>query len=155
MMNYHVKRIIVVIAVAIICCTSLYSQGVNYIVLASEQTSSSSVRLKLIVYGKSKKTIDVDAQCAALQVALFDGCPNTSFSKAFIEDGKMTSFDNHPHYFEKLYSTRYSDFIMSCEATSDFKKGDKNKGTEYSVEIKMLSLRKDLEKNGIKRKIGL
>ena len=72
-----------------------------------------------------------------------------------MEDGEKTSAEKYSQYFENLYNVRYSDFIESCEAISAFKRGDKKKGTEYSVVVKVLNLRKDLEKNGIKRKLGL
>ena len=136
-------------------CGSVYSQAANYKVLSTELFSSSNVRLTLIVYGKSKKTIDAEAQCAALKVILFEGCPNTPYSKALMEDGEKTSVQKYPQYFESLYGGRFSDFIASYEAKSAFKKGDKSKGTEYSIVVKALNLRKDLEKNGIKRKLGL
>jgi ABC-type transporter MlaC component len=97
----------------------------------------------------------MEAQCAALRNVLFEGCPNTQYSKALMEDGEITSKEKYQQYFEVLLSKRYSDFITFYEATSAFKKGDKKKGTEYVVEVKVLNLRKDLETNGVKRKIGL
>ena len=109
----------------------------------------------MIVYGKSKKTIDAEAQCAAVRAVLFEGCPKTPYSKALMEDGEVTSSEKYSQYFESLYNGRYTDFIASYGASSAFKKGDKNKGTEYIIEVKALNLRKDLEKNGIKRKLGL
>ena len=133
----------------------IYSQTMSYKVLNTEKASSSNVSIELMVYCKSKKTIDDDAQCAALKTVLFEGCPNTQYIKALLEDGEITSRESFPQYFDNLYNTRYADFINSCEATSPFKKGDKNKGTKYKVEVKVLNLRKDLEKNGIKKKIGL
>lgn len=72
-----------------------------------------------------------------------------------MEDGEATSSEKHPQYMESLYNRRYSDFIASYSATSAFKKGDNKKGTEYIIEVKALNLRKDLEKNGIKKRLGL
>ena len=47
-------------------CLSLftYAQTINYQLVKSEKTSSSTVKLTLMVYSKSKKTIDADAQDA-------------------------------------------------------------------------------------------
>lgn len=118
-------------------------------------SSSTDVRLKLLVYSKSKKTIDAEAQCAAIKVVLFDGCPNTPYAKALVEDGEVTSFQKYPQYFERLYNERFVDFLSFYKATSPFKKGDKNKGTAYIVEVKALKLRKDLEKNEITKRLGL
>ena len=155
MITTNIKMMAMVLVIAIAYCSSLYSQTVGYAILNSKMSSSSNVILKLIVYGKSKKNIDIDAQYAAVRTVLFDGCPNTPYSKALMEEGESTSIEKYPQYFEGLYGRRYSDFIASYEATSAFKKGDKKKGTEYTIEVKVLNLRKDLEKNGIKRKLGI
>ncbi len=147
--------IVMVITMIMLHGSPIYSQTMSYKVLNTEKISSSNVSIELMVYCKSKKTIDDDAQCAALKTVLFEGCPNTPYIKALLEDGEITSRESFPQYFDNLYNTRYADFINSCEATSPFKKGDKNKGTKYKVEVKVLNLRKDLEKNGIKKKTGL
>lgn len=155
MMTTYTKRLVVLFTITIVYCCSLFSQTASYTILNCEMSSSSNVRLKLVVYANSKKTVDAEAQYAAVRTVLFDGCPNTPYSKALMEDGEVTSVDKYPQYFDRLYGGRYSDFIASYEATSAFKKGDKKKGTEYSVEVKVLNLRKHLEKNGIKRKLGI
>ena len=149
------KRLALFCIMTVFCCGSLYSQNTGYKLLTTELTSSSNVKVKLLVYGKSKKTIDAESQRAALRIILFEGCPNTPYLKPLMEDGEITLRQKYPQYFENLYVERYSDFIASYEATSSFKKGDKKKGSEYIVEVKVLSLRKDLEKNGLKIKIGL
>ena len=92
---------------------------------------------------------------AALNVAMFDGIEGTSFSKPLLEDGVNTSISNNPNYFNPFYDYRYQDFIQSCTMVSKFKKADKKKGTSYTIEIKILNLRKDLEKNQIRKKLGI
>lgn len=151
----HLKRITLILAIITIYCNSLYSQIASYKVLASEMSSSSNVRLTIMIYGKSKKTIDSEAQCAAIRAVLFDGCSNTAYSKSLMEDAEVTTSEKYPQYMESIYNGRYLDFIASYSATSAFKKGDNNKGTEYIIEVKALNLRKDLEKNGIKKRLGL
>lgn len=131
------------------------AQTSAYQLTQSESVSSSIVRLTLKIYCTKKKIIDAEAQYAAIRIALFDGCPNTPFNKPLLEDGEATSFQQHPEYFDNLYNYRLPDFISACIATSDFKKGDKNKATIYEVDVKVLQLRKDLEKNNIRRKMGL
>ena len=108
-----------------------------------------------MVYGKSKKTIDADAQYAAIRIALFDGCPNTVYSKPLLDMGESTAFKQYPSYFENLYNNRLRDFVSNSFAVSKYKKGDSMKGTLYEVQVKVLMLRKDLEKNGIKTKMGI
>lgn len=134
---------------------SVFAQSVSYRLLKSETESSSVVKLTLMVYGKSKKTIDADAQNAAIKTVLFEGCPNTPYNKPLLESGEITSFEQHPSYFDNLYNYRFYDFISGYSPVSSFKKGDKAKGTLYEVQIKVLLLRKDLDKNGIRNKMGI
>jgi len=148
-------RLISLLLITIACCNHVYSQTANYKVLASESTTCNNIKLELIVYGQSKKKLDAEAQCAAVRAVLFDGCPNSPYSKPLMEDGEVTSIEKYPLYFERLYGGRYADFIASFGATSAFKKGDKQKGTEYTIEVKVLKLRKDLEKNRIRRNLGI
>ena len=155
MKSNYIKKRVLAIGIAIAFCSGMYAQTASYVLLESESSSNSNVRMRLVVYGKSKKTIDMEAQCAALRNVLFEGCPNTQYSKALMEDGEITSKEKYQQYFEVLFYRRYSDFIAFYESTSAFKKGDKKKGTEYVVEVKVLNLRKDLETNGVKRMIGL
>ena len=151
----HLKKNSLVLAFVLAGCGNLFAQNANYRLLKSERVSSSNVRLSLIVYGKQKKSIDTEAQCAALRIVLFDGCPETPFSKALMDDGEQTVLQKYPSYFDNLYNNRYSDFISNYDANSRFKKADKKKGTEYTIEVKVLNLRKDLEKNEIRKKVGL
>ncbi|WP_298074222.1 hypothetical protein [uncultured Bacteroides sp.] len=138
-------------------CLSLftYAQTINYQLIKSEKTSSSTVKLTLMVYSKSKKTIDADAQYAAIKTVLFDGCPDTPYNKPLLDSGEATSFEQYPSYFDNFYNYRIGDFILNCLPASSFKKGDKAKGTLYEVQVKVLLLRKDLEKNGIINKMGI
>ena len=148
------KRVLLLLAVFMLSM-SAYAQTVTYQMIKSESVSSSVVKLTLMVYGKSKKTIDIDAQYAAIRTVLFDGCPNTAYSKPLLDMGETTAFKQYPNYFESLNYDSLSDFISGCSAVSKFKGGDNNKGSLYEVQVKVLLLRKDLEKNGIKTKMGI
>ncbi|MDE6216039.1 hypothetical protein [Bacteroides sp.] len=150
-----VKRLSLILCLVLLNSIQFYAQSVFYQLVESEKISSSVVKLSLKVYGKNKKTIDADAQYAAIRVALFDGCPNTMYNKPLLDDGETTSFEQYPSYFDGLYNYRLSDFIASCIAVSKFKGADKKKGTLYEIQVKVLQLKKDLEKNGIKNKIGI
>ena len=144
-----------IIMVACLFPHHVHAQFVSYRLLGYDQVSSSIVRLSIIVYGKDKKTIDADAMKVALNVAMFDGISGSSFSKPLLDDGLNTSMEKYPEFFNDFYNYRYEDFIQSCNMISKFKKADKNKGTHYSIEIKILNLRKDLEKNQIRKKLGI
>ena len=101
----------------------------------------------------NKRQIFSEAQCAAIRIALFDGVGIPPYTKPLLSDGEQTMNQTHPDYFNNLLYSRYSDFIGSCTAISKFKKSD-NKSTLFVVNLKILLLRKDLEKNNIKRQIG-
>lgn len=131
------------------------AQTNSYQLIKAENISSSTVKLTLMVYGKSKKTIDTDAKNAAIKTVLFNGCPDTPYNKPLLDSGEITISEQHPSYFENLYTYRIGDFISQCLQASSFKKGDKAKGTLYEVQVKVLLLRRDLEKNGIRKKIGI
>lgn len=109
----------------------------------------------MVVYCKDKKAIVQEAQLSALSVVMFEGCPNTPFSKALLEDGAVTSYQQFPYYFDNLYANRYGDFISDVKYLSKFKKADKQKGTAFEITVKATQLRKDLEKNNIRRRFGL
>lgn len=150
-----IKRIVFFACLILLSCNLTFSQPVVYHLIKSETVSSSIVKLTMMVYGKSKKTIDTDAKCAAVRAVLFDGCPNTLFMKPLLEDGEATSFQQYSSYFHNLYNCRLDDFILEYYPVSKFKGGDKSKGTLYEIQLNVLQLRKDLEKNGIRRKMGI
>lgn len=151
----HYGGLLTVLLLMLFAPLSLMAQNSDYRVISTETAQASAVRVKLIVYCKEKKRVDAEAQIAALRVALFDGCPNTQYAKALLGDGQITSVQNHPAYFDNLFNTRFSDFVSSSNALSKFKKADDKKGTEYEITVKVSLLRKDLEKNGVKRRFGL
>ncbi len=138
-----------------VCLSEINAQTTAYQLLKSEKVSSSIVRLTIKIYCKNKKVIDTEAQYVAVRIALFDGCPDTQYNKPLLEDGEHTLFQQYPTYFEDLYNFRLGDFISNIVRISDFKKADKKGATQYEIDVKVLQLRKDLEKNNIKRKMGI
>lgn len=148
-------RLLFLLIVLSFCVPEINAQTMAYQLLKSEKVSSSIVRLTVKVYCKSKKVVDAEAQYTAVRIALFDGCPNTQYNKPLLDDGEQTSFQQYPAYFDNLYNVRIGDFISNFVRISDFKKADKNGATQYEIDVKILQLRKDLEKNGVKRKMGI
>lgn len=128
----------------------------NYRIIQAKNVSPTVVNIVLKVYSKNKKTVTQEAQYAAIRTILFDGCPDSQYNKKpLLENGEQTAMQQHPSYFNNLYNNRISDFILSSEALSKFKKADKKKATLYKIEVKALQLRKDLEKNNIRKRMGL
>lgn len=127
----------------------------RYVVVQSELESASVVKLQIKTFSKDKNTVDADAQCAAIRAILFDGIPDTQYRKPMLNDGEKTLTEKYPTYFDKLFNNRFTDFILDYDMLSKFKKADKDKSTLYEVRVKILQLRKDLEKNNIKKQIGI
>ena len=115
----------------------------------------SNIDMIITLYGGKKKDSDYHAKCSAIRILLFDGVGTGLFSKSLLSDGEQTAYESNPLYFEKLFKVSYNNFIKSCEMEGEYKKADNKKGTIYHVVVKALQLRRDLEKNGLRNKIGL
>ena len=131
------------------------NEAPKYVVVHSELESASVVKLQIKTFSKNKKNVDADAQRAAIRTILFDGIPETQYRKPMLNDGEKTLTEQHPTYFNKLFNDRFTDFIIEYSMLSKFKKADKDRSTLYEVRVKILQLRKDLEKNNIKKQIGI
>ena len=141
--------------VTILFVGSSYAQNARYVVVGSEVESATTVKLQIKTFCQEKDLVDVEAQCAAIRAVMFNGIPNTTFHKALLAEGEKTLISRHTSYFNSLYFERYTDFIAGYQPLSKFKKADKDKSTLYEVRVKVLQLRKDLEKNNIKKQFGL
>ena len=137
------------------CMWAQENQVPKYVVVNSELESTSVVKLQIKTFSKDKSTVDADAQRAAIWTILFDGIPETQYRKPMLNDGEKSLTEQHPTYFYKLFNDRYTDFIINYSMLSKFKKADKDKSTLYEVRVKILQLRKDLEKNNIRKQIGI
>lgn len=146
-------RIISILIVAITSITT-FAQN-NYKVVGVVSANASKISFNIKVYGKSKKTINQEAAISAAKVALFDGIEGTNFSKPLLPQGEKVSMQEHPAYFTSLFNDTYADFITTCTMKSKFKKADGDKATLFEVEVKVIQLRRDLEKNKIRTKIAL
>lgn len=115
----------------------------------------SNIDMILIIYGAKKKDAYYHAKCSAIKLLLFDGVGVGRNAKSLLSDGEHSAYQSNPSYFQNLYSKTYNDFIKTCTMESEYKKADKEKGTKFHVVVKETLLRKDLEKNKIKIKMGL
>lgn len=97
----------------------------------------------------------MEAQCAAMRIILFDGLPNTIYSRPLLSEGVSIIHENKS-YFDDIFLNRGSDFVKSISMDSDFKKALKGeKSTLFTVEVNYIQLKKDVEKHGIKKQFGL
>lgn len=147
------KKIFILV---ILCITQIfcYAQN-NYNVIDVVSATSSKVCFDLKVYGNSKKTINQDAAIAAIKAVMFEGIEGSAFSKPLLPQGERVCMQEHPAYFSNLFNTTYADFVTNCTMKSKFKKAGDDKSTLFEVEVKVIQLRRDLEKNKIKTKIAL
>lgn len=130
-----------------------YAQSMYKIdsVLYSDPTK---VCINIKIYVKSKKSIGKEAAINAIRAVLFDGIEGTCFAKPLLSQGEQVSKQQFPIYFNELFDTNYSDFIGECTMCSKFRKADKGNATMFRVEVKTIQLRKDLEKNKIRKIIA-
>lgn len=135
-------------------CAFANAQDCKYTVIETSMNGNDAVSITLNVDVKDKKNLELEAQFAALKVLIFDGVPNTRFNRPFLKDGYKSSYALHPSYFQTLYNTTSFDYISEMETLSKFKKSD-NKTTKVKVTVKPLLLRRNLESNGIIKKMGL
>ena len=143
------------VIVALLFASNVLGQSARYVIVNAEAESSTIVKLQIKTFCHDKDLVDAEAQCAAVRAVIFDGIPNTLFHKPLLADGEKTMIGKHSSYFDSLYTSRYTDFIAGFQALSKFKKAGKDKSTLYEVRVKVLPLRKDLEKNNIKKHFGL
>ena len=132
-----------------------YKPKYSYSVENVEYLSTSDVQVSMIVYNSKKKEVENDAKCSAIRMFLYDGVGHGVFSRALLPDGEQTSFQNNWNYLHNLYENRLTDFISECTMKSAFRKADKQKGTRFVIIVHANKLRRDLEKNNMKRQMGL
>ena len=130
------------------------AQDCKYTVLESYMNGNDAVSITLNVDVKDKKNLEKEAEFAALKVLMFDGVPNTRYNRPFMKEGYKSVYAQHPTYFQTLYNTTSSDYISDIEILTKFKKSD-NKTTKVKITVKPLWLRRNLESNGIIKRMGL
>ena len=130
------------------------AQDCKYSVVESSMSGNDAVTITLNVDVKDKKNLEKEAEFAALKVLMFDGVPNTRYNRPFMKEGYKSVYAQHPTYFQTLYNTTSSDYISDIEILTKFKKSD-NKTTKVKITVKPLWLRRNLESNGIIKRMGL
>lgn len=132
-----------------------YAQNASYKYLGAEVKSPTSVFISLKTFAEKKKTVDLEAKCAALRIIMFEGLEGTIYSKPLLNQGTISLHENE-EYFNNLFNYRLSEVIKTTVMKSDFKKAEKGeKSTLYVVEVNYILLKKDLEKNKIKKQLSL
>lgn len=135
--------------------TGLSAQNASYYFVNAEVKSPSSVLITLKTMADKKKSVDFEAKCAVLRIAMFDGIPGTIYGKPLLNQGTIALSENK-EYFDDLFNNRMFDVIRTATMKSDFRKAEKGeKSTLFTVDLNYIQLKKDLEKNNIKKQLGI
>jgi hypothetical protein len=151
------KKIIIPIVVAFLCtaCAKKISAPLTAEVNVINEDKYKTIELRSIGFGSKKEDAFYDSEKKAFEILFFRGIPNTSIEKPLIGSNESELLNKHATYFNSFFKNRYKSFIMSTYEASP---SQKNKGVVSAVtdlKINILSLKKDLESNGIIRKFGL
>lgn len=137
-----------------IMCFSQAQNNFSYSLESVKIIDNNVVLLVVNVESSNKNMIERDAKYAALKIIMFDGLPETKYSKPLLPEGEIHTIADHPDYFDKLYNTYSSDFIKGIRQLTKYKKGP-GKSTQFEIVVDVIKLRRDLEKNKIMKKFGL
>lgn len=127
----------------------------HYQYIKTIAATSEDVTFQLLVYCDSKKELNYAAYLAGIRCVMFDGIPESRFSKPLLSEGEVTSIENKPIYFDDLYGRRYTDYIKNCMMLSRFKKSGDGQSTLFEITVRASMLRRDLEKHNVRTKFGL
>lgn len=149
------NKLIVLSFVVLLSSLNAFCQNSNYLFVEGNVKSPSSVTVILRTFAAKKKDVEKEAKCAALKIVMFDGVEGTIYNRPLLSQGVAALHDNE-YFFDTLFNSNLSDYIKQAKMLSDFKKAEKNeKSTLYSVEVNYIQLKKDLEKNKIRKQLGL
>ena len=149
------NKLIVLSFVVLLSSLNAFCQNSNYLFVEGNVKSPSSVTVILRTFAAKKKDVEKEAKCAALKIVMFDGVEGTIYNRPLLSQGVAALHDNE-YFFDTLFNSNLSDYIKQAKMLSDFKKAEKDeKSTLYSVEVNYIQLKKDLEKNKIRKQLGL
>jgi len=135
------------------CSKKMYSPLTAEVNVVSEDKHK-IIEVRSIGFGDSKESAFYDSEKKAFEILFFRGIPNTSVETPLIGSNESELMNKHSKYFESFFKNRYKSFIMSISESSP---SQKNKGVisvVSDIKINILSLKKDLEENGLVRKFG-
>lgn len=148
------KKILLFLIFTLIGFVPVKAQDCKYTVLETSMSGTDDVAITLNVDVKDKKNLEKEAEFAALKVLIFDGVPNTKYNRPFMKEGYKAAYTRNPTYFQTLYNNIAPDFVKEYEVLTKFRKSNDNT-TKVKVIVKPLLLRRNLETNGILKRIGL
>ena len=131
------------------------AQDVSYQLAEVISEGKNDVTFNVHVFCNSKKELQHVAYVAGIKCVMFNGIPDTKFNRPLLNEGEKSLIEKYPTYFENLYNERFDDYVKECNMMSKFKKSGVGKGTLFQITVRVFDLRKDLEKNNIKKSFGI
>lgn len=113
-----------------------------------------TITLRSIGFGPSEAKAQYDSERKAFEILLFRGIPNTSVENPLIGPNENEIIAKNPEYFNTFFKDRYKSFIMNIYQTSPPQKEGGQVTAINDIKINLMSLRKELENRGVKRRFG-
>lgn len=117
-------------------------------------SSSQQIIVSVEGIGNSEGEAIYNGELKMIKTLLFQGIPDTNYSLPLINESEENVMNNNPFYFERFYTDKYKNFIVSNQVLSN----TKSKGVHVlrmEIVVNTSALRRDLEQNNVIRKFGL
>lgn len=117
-------------------------------------SSSQQIIVSVEGIGNSEGEAIYNGELKMIKTLLFQGIPDTNYSLPLINESEENVMNNNPSYFERFYTDKYKNFIVSNQVLSN----TKSKGVHVlrmEIVVNTSALRRDLEQNNVIRKFGL
>lgn len=119
------------------------------------EVRNKTIEVRSIGYGNTNSEAMYDSERKAFDVLFFRGLPDTGVEKPLIGSNEAQLLLEHRSYFNNFFNNRYKSFIMSLNQTAPFQKNKGVVSVVMDIKINLISLKRDLEDQGIIRKFGL
>ncbi|SFM90132.1 hypothetical protein SAMN05421738_10414 [Algoriella xinjiangensis] len=117
-------------------------------------SSSQQIIVSVEGIGNNEGEAIYNGELKMIKTLLFQGIPDTNYSLPLINESEENVMNNNPFYFERFYTDKYKNFIVSNQVLSN----TKSKGVHVlrmEIVVNTSALRRDLEQNNVIRKFGL
>lgn len=133
--------------------TTIPSGEVAYISTASQ---GDLMNISARGYGTNERTVIADAERRVFETLLFTGLTGSSVQYPMVSDPKARQ--NQKEYFRKFLDEQGYRSYLSSPGVADKVSKDKrsgNKSALVTMQVNVLTLRRELERQNLTRKLGL
>jgi len=148
-----IKGFVVIVSLFFSSCSSKAPMMVD---VTYKHYTNEIMSLDVFGYGSNKIEAIENAQMKAVDAILFRGIPNSNLNTPLVGTNEIEIRRNNKKYFERFENEkRYLSFITQSICNTPLHKLENgHKGVLAIIKINIVSLRRDLEENGIIRKFG-